>query len=100
MNEIHFECQVSSARGANFIAKLERRTARIAVIGLGYVGLPLILGFHSRGLLTLGLDVDQGKIESLLAGRSYIEHIADRRIADMIGAERFTATTDFSQLAH
>src|SRR5262245_41105226 len=93
-----YERQASSAHGSSFIRKLESRTARISVIGLGYVGLPLILGLHGRGLPTLGLDVDQAKIDSLLAGKSYLQHIADSRIADMIGGERFIATTDFSRL--
>src|SRR5262249_12447248 len=94
-----FGREAAPAHGLNFIEKLENRTARIAVIGLGYVGLPLILGFHARGLPTLGLDVDQTKVESLLAGKSYIQHITDKRIAEMIGVGRFFATTDFSRLA-
>src|SRR5262245_908067 len=94
-----FERQDWRGHEPNFMGKLESRTARIAVIGLGYVGLPLMLGFHGRGLPTLGLDVDQDKVQSLLAGRSYIQHIANKRIAELNAAGKFTATTDFSRLA-
>jgi UDP-N-acetyl-D-glucosamine dehydrogenase len=101
MNELarQFHRQVSGDASPDFLGKLETSTLRIAVIGLGYVGLPLVLGFHARGLPALGLDVDQSKVESLVAGRSYIQHIADKRIADMMGSGRFSASTDFSRLA-
>ena len=59
------------------------KSARIGVIGLGYVGLPLIRAFVAAGFRTLGFDVDQTKVDRLLAGESYIEHISvrvDRRV--------------------
>ena len=80
-----FERRSSGGRRLNFLSKIESRTVRVAVIGLGYVGLPLVLGFDARRLPTLGVDVDQAKVDLLAAGRSYIRHIADKRIADMIG---------------
>ena len=54
---------------------IRQKTAKIGVIGLGYVGLPLIRTFVAAGFQTLGFDVDAEKVESLQAGRSYIEHI-------------------------
>jgi UDP-N-acetyl-D-glucosamine dehydrogenase len=70
----------------------------IAVVGLGYVGLPLSLQFARSGVPVLGLDIDPAKVQSLLAGRSYIKHIPDAAIAEQVGAGRFTASTDFSRV--
>lgn len=71
----------------------------IGVIGLGYVGLPLILGYASKGYKTLGFDVDQNKVSSLHRGESYIEHIAAQPIRDAVAAGLLDATVDFSRIA-
>jgi UDP-N-acetyl-D-glucosamine dehydrogenase len=76
---------------------LEKRTAVIGVIGLGYVGLPLVLSFVESGYRVLGFDTDADKIDKLAAGRSYIRHIATERIAAMAAGGRFEGTTDFSR---
>lgn len=68
----------------------------IAIIGLGYVGLPLALQFARSGVRVLGLDIDPKKVSALNAGRSYIQHIPADEIAQLIGAGKFTAATDFS----
>ena len=70
----------------------------IAIVGLGYVGLPLSLQFARSGVPVLGLDIDPAKVQSLLAGRSYIQHIPDAAIAEQVGAGRFTASTDFGRV--
>ena len=67
------------------------------MIGLGYVGLPLVELFVNRGFPVLGLDLDLVKVEHLRAGRSYIGHIASERVAAL--GDRFDATADFSRLA-
>ncbi|RIK75044.1 MAG: nucleotide sugar dehydrogenase, partial [Planctomycetota bacterium] len=64
-----------SDRQAEFLTRLERRQTRVGVIGLGYVGLPLIHAFVDAGFRTLGYDVDQRKIDALNRGESYIGHI-------------------------
>lgn len=74
--------------------RLVNRTARIGVIGLGYVGLPLALRFEAVGYEVLGFDIDAEKVAALSAGQSYIGHIPGSAIAS---ARRLTATTDFSQ---
>jgi UDP-N-acetyl-D-glucosamine dehydrogenase len=79
------------------ITKIENRTARIGVIGLGYVGLPLVIEFCRAGFQVKGFDVDASKIELLNQGKSYIKHINADRIADC--GMRFAPTTDFSLLA-
>ncbi len=83
----------------SFIAKVESRSAVIGVVGLGYVGLPIILNFASRGFKTIGLDVDETKIKALQAGRSYIKHIAADAIAESVASGRFIPTSDFTQAA-
>ncbi|MCK4276288.1 MAG: UDP-N-acetyl-D-glucosamine dehydrogenase, partial [Phycisphaerae bacterium] len=57
------------------LAKIKSRKAVIGVVGLGYVGLPLVREFTRGGVKVLGFDVDPAKVKALMAGRSYIEHI-------------------------
>jgi UDP-N-acetyl-D-glucosamine dehydrogenase len=74
------------------------RTARVGVIGLGYVGLPLLELFSTKGFPVLGLDIDPVKVERLRAGQSYIGHIASERVRALLDTGRFEATTDFARL--
>jgi UDP-N-acetyl-D-glucosamine dehydrogenase len=71
---------------------------KIAVVGLGYVGLPLALQFARSNVQVLGLDVDQEKVEAVNSGKSYIKHIESSAIADMVNQGIFTASSDFSQV--
>jgi len=71
---------------------------KIAVVGLGYVGLPLSLQFARAGIDVLGLDVDKGKVDALNAGKSYIKHIEASEIAEMVHAGKFKATVEFSRV--
>ncbi len=71
---------------------------RIAVIGLGYVGLPLALAAAEAGLEVLGLDVDAAKIPKLLRGESYLRHIPAARVKAAVESGRFAATEDFERL--
>jgi UDP-N-acetyl-D-glucosamine dehydrogenase len=70
----------------------------IAIVGLGYVGLPLSLQFARSGVSVLGLDVDAAKVSALNEGRSYIKHIDSSAIAELLSAGRFSASTDFSRV--
>jgi UDP-N-acetyl-D-glucosamine dehydrogenase len=70
---------------------------KIAVVGLGYVGLPLSLQFAKSCVTVLGLDVDLGKVEQLNKGQSYIQHIDSAAIAELVSAGKFSASTDFSR---
>ena len=83
---------------ASLDASISDRSATVAVIGLGYVGLPLVELFAESGFRVLGLDIDPAKVESLRAGRSYIGHIASERIAALRDRGKFEATVDFSRL--
>jgi UDP-N-acetyl-D-glucosamine dehydrogenase len=71
---------------------------QIAVVGLGYVGLPLALQFARSRVTVLGLDVDAQKVELLNNGRSYIKHIDSAAIVEMTKGGRFHASTDFSRI--
>ncbi len=78
---------------------LASKTARIAVVGLGYVGLPLIRAFVAAGYRTVGFDVDEEKVERLRAGRSYIGHIPSEWIARCVDEGTFEPTAEMSRLA-
>ncbi|ETR76351.1 UDP-N-acetyl-D-glucosamine dehydrogenase [Afipia sp. P52-10] len=78
------------------VSRLERRTATIGIVGLGYVGLPLMLRYCEVGYKVVGFDIDQAKVDTLKAGKSYIEHISPKSISDVVG-RTFDPTTDFSR---
>ncbi len=63
---------------AALLEKIQNKTAKIGIVGLGYVGLPLIRAFANAGFNTIGYDVDQKKVTKLLAGESYIKHIPEK----------------------
>ncbi len=88
-----------SRREKEFLKKIDDRTAVVGVVGLGYVGLPLILTFAEAGFPTLGLDVDQAKVDALRSGRSYIAHMPDERIQKAADAGLLTVTADFARSA-
>ena len=76
------------------IDKFKSREAVIGIVGLGYVGLPLMLRYNAIGFRVLGIDIDTSKVETLNAGRSYIEHIACEHVAKARNSG-FEATCDF-----
>ena len=71
---------------------------KIAIVGLGYVGLPLSLQFARSGASVLGLDVDRAKVDAITQGRSYIKHIESAAIAGLVKSGQFSASTDFRQV--
>jgi len=79
--------------------KIQSKKARVGVVGLGYVGLPLLIEFVEAGFDCMGFDIDDRKVSLLKAKKTYIKHISQTRIADMVDTGRFDATTDFSRLA-
>ena len=72
---------------------------KIAVVGLGYVGLPLSLQFAQKGVTVIGLDVDAVKTDALREGKSYIRHIAPGEVAAAVDRALFDPTTDFARVA-
>ncbi len=87
-----------SSRCQSMIDSIHDRQCTIGVIGLGYVGLPLIDAFTSAGFRCLGFDVDESKIDLLKQGKSYIKHIGDSTIAKWLDQKLFEATADMSRL--
>ena len=79
------------------LQKIEDKQAVVGVIGLGYVGLPLLLCFVEKGFCAIGFDVDPKKPSALLKGESYIKHIPSDRIRSAVCSGLFSATTDFSR---
>ena len=79
--------------------RLNDRSARVGVIGLGYVGLPLAMTAARAGFTVTGFDIDPSKIVSIDAGKSYIEAVPDGVLSELTAARRFAATTDFAGLA-
>src|ERR1043165_255496 len=82
----------------DIIKLITERGARVGVIGLGYVGLPLLVEVARRGFPATGFEVDEWKASEINQGRSYIGDVASDAIQEMAGAKRLTATTDFSHL--
>lgn len=81
------------------LAELIRtKRAVIGVIGLGYVGLPLIRAFTASGFRCLGFDTDQNKVDKLRNGQSYIKHIDAREMANLVAENRFEPTADMARL--
>ncbi len=81
------------------LEKFRSHEAKIGVIGMGYVGLPLLLEFVNENFDTLGFDIDPAKVEALNAGKSYIKHIPSEKIKEAREAGKFEATDDFSRLS-
>lgn len=80
------------------LKKIRERTVRTAVIGLGYVGLPLAVEFARCGFSVVGIDIDQTKVDDLNAGRSYILDVQSETVRALRDAGKLTATTDFAAL--
>ena len=80
----------------DLVLKLNKKDAIIGIYGLGYVGLPLALTYAESGYVVVGFDVDINKVNSLNEGKSYINHISNDRIIDVINKNKFKPTKDFS----
>jgi UDP-N-acetyl-D-glucosamine dehydrogenase len=81
------------------LKKIEDKSCVVGVIGLGYVGLPLIDAYISAGFSAIGFDVDNSKVDSLLGGKSYIAHIDHSKIQSWLDTKKFDATVDMARLA-
>jgi UDP-N-acetyl-D-glucosamine dehydrogenase len=81
-----------------FLPKIADRSAHIAVIGLGYVGLPLAVEFAKVGFRVIGIDVDTGRVGQLKRGESYVKDVPSEDVRDIVDAGRFMVTTEFSIL--
>lgn len=91
--------QRSPATGAALEEKIHRRTARVAIIGLGYVGLPLAVEFAGAGFPVLGIDVDRRRVQDVQAGRSYVDDVASTALEPLVRQGRLHAIHEFADLA-
>jgi UDP-N-acetyl-D-glucosamine dehydrogenase len=82
----------------DLLARIEGCTAKVGVIDLGYVGLPLAHALHQGGLPIIGFDIDQRKIDAIAAGQNYLQHLGDDLVTTLRDSARFEATTDFGRL--
>ncbi len=82
----------------HLLSKIENQTAKIAIVGLGYVGLPLAVAFAEAGFSVIGIDVDPAKTKAINLGHSYIEDVPAERVARLITGGKLSASTDFSVL--
>jgi UDP-N-acetyl-D-glucosamine dehydrogenase len=78
---------------------IESRQARVGIVGLGYVGLPLAVAFAQAGFDVIGVDVNEKKVASITGGVSYVADVSSDDLADLTGQGKLSATTDFSVLA-
>ncbi|MBI4821076.1 MAG: nucleotide sugar dehydrogenase [Deltaproteobacteria bacterium] len=78
--------------------QIESREALVGICGLGYVGLPLVQAFYNAGFSIMGFDIDQAKVDKLMAGESYIKHLDFSRFSKAIAEGRFMPTTDFTKI--
>ena len=88
-----------SKEALNLENKIKKREAHIGIVGLGYVGLPLVKTFLSKGFGVLGFDIDKKKVEMLNQGKSYIKHFTAEELKTFLKKKKFKATTDFGNLA-
>ncbi len=90
---------VSMDQSRGLLSRIQSRSARVAIIGQGYVGLPLALVFCEAGFPVVGFDVDSAKVEALRRGESFIRHISPERVARAAASGAYQATTEFDRLA-
>jgi UDP-N-acetyl-D-glucosamine dehydrogenase len=83
---------------ARLLQKINARSATLAVVGLGYVGLPLAVEFARAGLRVVGIDVDARKVDAIQRGESYIPDVPSALLAELVGSGQLSATQDYAQL--
>jgi UDP-N-acetyl-D-glucosamine dehydrogenase len=83
----------------SLLARIKNKEARVGIVGLGYVGLPLAVAFAEAGFQVLGVDVDVHKVKALNAGESYVEDVVEARLAPLVTSGRFRTSSDYAALA-
>ncbi|MBC8375634.1 MAG: nucleotide sugar dehydrogenase [FCB group bacterium] len=84
----------------HLLKRIENKDITVGIVGLGYVGLPLAVEFGNAGIRTIGIDVNQDRVDQLNAGENYIQDVNDAALKALVDAGTFTATTDFSSIKH
>ncbi len=81
------------------VSKFRSRQARLGIIGLGYVGLPLAVAFAEKGFQVIGIDIDPAKVKEINEGRSYVEDVPSEQLAPLVSSGLLRASTDYADLA-
>lgn len=81
------------------LKKVENRSFIVGIVGLGYVGLPLMWTFHQKGMPVMGFDIDDSKVQNLNNGIPYIRHLGKEMMATLSNSDKCEATTDFSRIS-
>jgi len=87
-----------NTNASKLIEKIQKKRARIGIVGLGYVGVPLVKTFLQKGFRVTGFDIDKKKVDMLNRGKSYIRHISAAEVKSFLKGKRFAATSDFRRL--
>jgi UDP-N-acetyl-D-glucosamine dehydrogenase len=92
--------QIATDSAVTFLEeRIKNRTARVGIIGLGYVGLPLAVEFAKAGFSVTGIDVQESKVDKLNRGESYVQDVSSEMVRSLVASKKFRATTDFSTVA-
>jgi len=89
---------MNTQKKQQLIERLQARNAKVAILGLGYVGLPLAAVFAECGFEVIGIDPDQGKVDSVNSGKSYIKDVSSEQVARLVADGKMIATSDFKVL--
>ncbi len=80
------------------LERIEKREYKVGILGLGYVGLPLMWTFHDANMPVIGFDVDQEKVDCIKSGTPYIKHLGEEMMSVLSSSDKCEATTDFSRM--
>ncbi|MGA1465816.1 MAG: nucleotide sugar dehydrogenase, partial [Balneolaceae bacterium] len=83
---------------STYLKKIENKEYKVGIIGLGYVGLPLMWTFHEQGMPVIGFDVDQRKVDHVNQGTPYIKHLGQEMMGKLAGSDLCEATSDFARM--
>src|SRR5260221_452409 len=91
--------EMAKPSASDLLASFENRTARISVIGLGYVGIPLVMAAVDSGFRVVGFDINAERVAQLNRGESFIARVSNERLSEAVSSGRFAATTDLDRLS-
>src|SRR5580700_1663992 len=89
----------STTTAADLISAFNSKSASVAILGMGYVGLPMALEFCHAGITTVGIDIDKGRCAALNSGKSYVADVSDEQIRTALAGGKFSLSADLSVLS-
>ena len=88
-----------STTASDLVSAINSKSARVAILGMGYVGLPMALEFCRADISTIGIDIDKDRCASLSSGKSYVADVSDKQIQDALASGKFSLSADLSVLS-